>query len=179
MKAWSIQATEIMRRVAEYRQQIQEKLEPVINEERETAERRQINIPIEAQRKITAEKLEVLERKQKLKEQITRRANEENDGETRALAKPQAVKLQRYTTITPFEGDYKVWFRFWNQFSVEVDGSRMAEISKFNHLLELVIGKPKEDILGLPHSTGYAEAKKYLWSPTENCLRCKKLLLKT
>ena len=123
--------------------------------------------------------VKVLERKQQLKEQITRRANDENDGETRALAKPQAVKLQRYTTITPFEGDYKVWFRFWNQFSVEVDGSSMAEISKFNHLLELVIGKPKEDILGLPHSTGYAEAKKYLWSPTENCLRCKKLLLKT
>ena len=30
VKAWSIQATEIMRRVAEYRQQIEEKLESVI-----------------------------------------------------------------------------------------------------------------------------------------------------
>ena len=30
VKAWSIQATEIMRRVAEYEQQIEEKLESVI-----------------------------------------------------------------------------------------------------------------------------------------------------
>ena len=168
VKAWSNQATERMRRVTEYRQQIEVKLESVINEERETAERRQIDIQIEAQRKINAERLEVLEREQQLKEQLTRRTNDGNDGETRALAKPQAVKLQRYT-VTPFEGDYKDWLCFWNQFSAEVDGSSMAEISKFNYLLELVKGKPKEDILGLPHSTeGYAEAKKDLWTPTEN-----------
>ena len=36
VKAWSNQATERMRRVTEYRQQIKEKLESVINEERET-----------------------------------------------------------------------------------------------------------------------------------------------
>ena len=37
----------------------------------------------------------------------------------------------------------------------------MAEISRFNYLLELVKEKQKEYILGLPHSTeGYAEAKK-------------------
>ena len=36
VKAWSNQATERMRRVTEYRQQIEEKLESVINEERET-----------------------------------------------------------------------------------------------------------------------------------------------
>ena len=48
--------------------------------------------------------MEVLERKQQLKEQLKWRTNYENDGETRALAKSQAVKLQRYT-ITPFEGD--------------------------------------------------------------------------
>ena len=40
VKAWSNQATERMRRVTEYRQQIEEKLESVINEERETAEQR-------------------------------------------------------------------------------------------------------------------------------------------
>ena len=97
VKTWSNQATERMRRVTEYRQQVEEKLESVINEERETAERRQIDIQIEAQRKITAERLEVLEREQQLKEQLTRRIYDENDGETRALAKPQAVKLQRYT----------------------------------------------------------------------------------
>ena len=38
VKAWSNQGTKRMRRVTEYRQQIEEKLESVINEERETAE---------------------------------------------------------------------------------------------------------------------------------------------
>lgn len=72
------------------------------------------------------------------------------------------VKLQKYT-ITPFDGDYMDWLRFWNQFTVEVDGSKIAEISKFNYLLELVKGKPREDILGLPHTTdGYQEAKRIL-----------------
>ena len=40
VKAWSNQATERMRRITEYKQQIEEKLESLINEERETAERR-------------------------------------------------------------------------------------------------------------------------------------------
>ena len=112
-----------------------------------------------------------------MKEQLTRRTYDENDGETRALAKPQAAKLQRHT-ITPFQGNYKDWLRFWNQFSVEVDGSSMAEISKFNYLLELVKGKPKEDILGLAQKVTL-KLKKYLWTPTENRLWCKKLLSKT
>ena len=46
---------------------------------------------------------------------------------------------------------------------MEVDGSGISEISKFNYLLELVDGKPKDDILGLPHAQeGYEEAKKIL-----------------
>lgn len=98
----------------------------MINEERETAEPRQI----ETQRKINAERFEVLQREQQLKKQLTRRTNDENDGEIRALARPPAVKLQRYT-ITPFEGDYKDWLLSWNQFFVDVDGSSMAEIIKF------------------------------------------------
>ena len=63
-----------------------------------------------------------------------------------ASVKPQSVELQKYT-ITPFKGDYKDWIRFWNQFSVEVDGSAISKISKFNYLLQLVKGKPREDIL--------------------------------
>lgn len=50
------------------------------------------------------------------------------------MAKPQAVKLQKYT-ITPFLGECKDWLRFWNQFVVEVDRSKISEISKFNFLL--------------------------------------------
>ena len=63
-----------------------------------------------------------------------------------ASVKPQSVELQKYT-ITPFKGDYKDWIRFWNQFSVEVDGSAISKISKFNYLLQLIQGKPREDIL--------------------------------
>ena len=75
---------------------------------------------------------------------------------------PQSVKLQKYT-ITPFSRDYKDWLRFWNQFTVEVDGAAVLEISKFNYRLKLVKGKPKEDILGLPHTEdGYGGAKRIL-----------------
>ena len=74
-----------------------------------------------------------------------------------ASVKPQSVKLQKYT-ITPFKGDYKDWICFWNQFSVEVDGSAISKIDKFNYLLELVKGKPRYDILGLAHAKdGYDE----------------------
>ena len=77
-------------------------------------------------------------------------------------ATQQSVKLQKYT-ITKFNGDYKDWLRFWNQFTVEVDNSNISNISKFIYLLELVEGKPREDILGLPHSLdGCNEAKRIL-----------------
>ena len=58
------------------------------SEDKERAERRQIDIQIEAKRKINnVERLEILEREQ-LKEQLTRRINNDNDRKTRALAKP-------------------------------------------------------------------------------------------
>ena len=75
------------------------------------------------------------------------------------ISKPQAVKLQKYL-ITPFNGDYKDWLRFWNQFVVEVDNSKVSEISKFDYLLGLEEGEPKGHILGLPHKVeGYEERK--------------------
>ena len=57
------------------------------------------------------------------------------------MAKPQVVKLQKYM-ITPFAGDCKDWLKFWNQFVVEVDSSKISEISKFNYFLKLVEGQP-------------------------------------
>ena len=93
-------------------------------------------------------------------------------------AKPQSVKLQKYT-ITPFKGDYKDWLRFWNQFLIEVDGSSIAEISKFNYLLELVEGKPREDILGLPHTDeGYNGAKRILEKIYGKDMKIHKALIK-
>ena len=90
----------------------------------------------------------------------------------------QSVKLQKYT-ITPFSGDYKDWLRFWNQFTVEVDGSSISEISKFNYLLELVKGKPKDDILGLPHTgDGYKEAKRILEQTYGKDIKVHKALIK-
>ena len=59
-----------------------------------------------------------------------------------ASVKLQSLMLQKYA-ITPLKGDYKDWIRFWNQFSVEVEGSTISKISKFNYLLELVKGKPR------------------------------------
>ena len=46
---------------------------------------------------------------------------------------------------------------------MEVDGSTISKISKFNYLLELTKGKPRNDILVLPHTVeGYKEAKRIL-----------------
>ena len=83
-----------------------------------------------------------LERKLKLEQE----AREFAETTSRPTQQPstQAVKLQKYT-ITPFNGDYKDWIQFWNQFTVEVDGSAISNISKFHYLLELTKGKPRED----------------------------------
>ena len=62
---------------------------------------------------------------------------------------------------------------------VEVDGSSIAEINKFNYLIELVKGKPKEDILGLPHTPeGYIEAKKILEHTYGKDIRVHRALIK-
>ena len=46
---------------------------------------------------------------------------------------------------------------------MDVDGSAISKISKFNYLLGLVKGKPRQDILSLKHTEGrYDEAKKIM-----------------
>ena len=80
VKTWSDQATGRMRWVTEYRQQRKENLESVINEERETAGWRQMDIQIKEKQKINAERLEVLKREQQLKEKLTRRTFNKNGG---------------------------------------------------------------------------------------------------
>lgn len=63
-------------------------------------------------------------------------------------------------------------FLFWN-------GSSFSEISKFNYLLELVKGKPKDDILGLPHTgDGYKEAKRILEQTYGKYIKVHKALIK-
>lgn len=76
-------------------------------------------------------------------------------------------------------GEYKDWLHFWNQFTVEVDGSSIAEISKFNYLLKLVKGKPRDDIVGLPHTQeGYEEAKRILQQTYGKDIKAHKVLIK-
>ena len=94
------------------------------------------------------------------------------------MSKPQAVKLQKYT-ITSFKGDCKDWVRFWNQYVVEVDSSKISEISMFHYLLELVHGEPKNCILGLPHTAeGYLEAKNILEMTFGKDIKVHKALIK-
>ena len=113
----------------------------------------------------------ILKKLEKSKDGATKRHQEER-------GKLQSVKLQKYT-ITPFKGEYKDWLRFWNQFTVEVDGSGRSEISKFNYRLELVTGKPREDILGLPHTRdGYEEAKRMLEQTYGRDIKIHKTLIK-
>ena len=62
---------------------------------------------------------------------------------------------------------------------MEVDNSKIFEISKFNYLPELVKGEPKEHILGLPHTPeGYNEAKKILELTFGKDIKVHKALIK-
>ena len=149
---------------------IMEKKEEVKLEELNHEMQRQKIISDEAMKRLIKEQRELDEStKQRIKleeEWLQRRLEIERKSTKQVLQgnnnTPQTVKLQKYT-ITPFSGDYKDWVRFWNQFSVEVDRSTISEISKFNYLLELTEGKPRNNILGLPPTTdGYAEAKRIL-----------------
>ena len=46
-----------------------------------------------------------------------------------------------------------------------MDGAKISEISKFNYLLELTKGKPREDILGLSHTKeGYISKQNIFWN---------------
>ena len=155
---------------------IKGKIKGKIKELQEHEKTEQLQLELQKQKLIQDEiKMKRLEEQREIEEATERRIQREEkwlktEMEMRAdstishTIKPTLgqVKLQKYR-ITPFEGDYKDWTRLWNQFTVEVDGSTISEISKFNYLLELTKGKPRNDILGLPHTVeGYKEAKRIL-----------------
>ena len=137
---------------------------------------------IKEQKEIEAATLRKIQLEKEWLEQKIQLQKEVKDMSTVQMASPspiaQSVKLQRYT-ITPFYGEYKDWLRFWNQFTVEVDGSSISEISKFHYLLELTKGKPREDILGLPHTIeGYNQAKEILLSTYGKDIKVHKAMIK-
>ena len=65
--------------------------------------------------------------------------------------------------ITKFNGTHLDWTRFWNQFSVEIDSSRLASVTKLSYLKEFLEPKVRSIIDGLPfNSEGYNRAKSIL-----------------
>ena len=162
MKTFGEKHKEMIEPIKEVRRQIKEKLKLIEQQEWDRKKQREIDIQqnlIREQHRMQMEQLKATEelsiRQQVIKEEWFKKKFQITESSREAATKDatehkhQSVKLQKYT-ITPFEGDYKDWLRFWNQFEVEVDQSQIAEISKFNYLIELVKGKPKEDIMGLP-----------------------------
>ena len=149
-----------------------------VNEEQRKYRMQQQEEIEEAARRQQQQQEEWYLRKVDFEKQIRESQAENVSKEKPTTSSPQSVKLQRYT-ITPFSGDYKDWLRFWNQFTVEVDGSSISEISKFNYLLELVKGRPRDDILGLPHTQdGYEEAKRILEQTYGKDIKVHKALVK-
>ena len=190
VRQWNQTQKEEIRPIREMRKRLKEKLDWFSDQESRQKQEREI----ELQRQIMEEKTSIALGKEKEMEEIKIRQQEREEEwcrkklELEAEAatkrcqeekgKAQSVKLQKYT-ITQFKGEYKDWLRFWNQFTVEVDGAGISEISKFNYLLELVTGKPREDILGLPHtSDGYKEAKRILEQTYGRDIKIHKTLIK-
>ena len=135
------------------------------------------------QKELEAVLIRQIEREEKLLErklQMEKEAKElaENKGASFQELGALVVKLQRYI-ISPFTSDYKDWIWSWNQFSVEVDGSSISEISRFHYLLELKKVKPREDILGLPHTIeDYKEAERILAFTYGKDIKMHKVLIK-
>ena len=74
------------------------------------------------------------------------------------------VKLPKLS-IAIFNGTPINWMRFWNQFSAEIDNTKISNVSKFSYLKELLDLKVRLLVDGLPFtSEGYERAKGILQS---------------
>jgi Fe2+ transport system protein B len=63
--------------------------------------------------------------------------------------------------ITPFNGSYHNWLRFWGQFSASIDATDIPDVMKFSYLKELMEPKIRTCIDGLPFTTeGIQECEK-------------------
>lgn len=191
IRAWTQEQRKQIEAFCEVREQLKNSLGLLSNRETELQRQKQIkinediaNIQLDKQKEqeeamLRQQKLEQewLERKLQLQTELNERGTPQLSS-TNTRPTNTAVKLQKYT-ITPFRGEYMDWLRFWNQFTVEVDNSNIAEISKFNYLMELVREEPREDILGLPHTDdGYEEAKRILCEKYGKDIKVHKALIK-
>jgi len=153
-KEWSQEQKQKINKFRDVRRQQKEKLASFEEKElqkRRRREQEQQRLFMEKQAKRAREQLMETEaaklRQLKLEEvwmqkKLQRECESMQQNREDEARKSQVVKLQKYK-ITPFRGDQKDWLRFWNQFSVELDGSNIAEVSKFNYLLELVQEKQR------------------------------------
>ena len=77
---------------------------------------------------------------------------------------PEQMRVKLPTIrVSPFDGSYTDFVRFWSMFTEEVDKTSLASTSKFTYLKEMVSRKVRVHIDGLPFSTeGYTRAKAIL-----------------
>ena len=84
-----------------------------------------------------------------------------NREETKVQIHAKLPKLK----IATFDGTHIDWFRFWNQFEAEIDGSTIAPVTKFSYLRDMLSNQPLSMINGLPfNAEGYERAKTILQS---------------
>ena len=95
-----------------------------------------------------------LEVKRELKAEVTKKE---------MSTKPKSVAKLPKLEISKFKGNHIDWFRFWNQFSAEIDGADIAQVTKFSYLKEMLPPQAKSLVDGLPFDTeGYERAKSIL-----------------
>jgi hypothetical protein len=56
--------------------------------------------------------------------------------------------------ITKFKGVKTDWLRFWNQFQTGIDGTNIAQVTKFSYLKKLLDPKVRVGVDGLSFTTG-------------------------
>ena len=119
----------------------------------------EILIKQKLERKI-AEEVKIKEARQRKRLEYKKKLTEEQTKQERD--KEIKVKLPKLE-ITKFNGTHLDWVRFWSQYEVEIDKSKLPAVTKFSYLKELVIPKVRASINGLPFTTeGYNRAKNIL-----------------
>ena len=135
LRAWSKSSKEKLTPIKELRRKLKAKLDSLENLQREKKLQSEINTQCKILMIKEKEEGSVLMQRQQLEEKWLKKTAElrqvRESISTPATVKPQSIKLQNYT-ITPFNRDYKDWIHFRNQLSIEVDGSAISKISKFN-----------------------------------------------
>ncbi|XP_046843130.1 uncharacterized protein LOC124437166 [Xenia sp. Carnegie-2017] len=95
----------------------------------------------------------------------SKRDKPEETGETNSTISGNLEAKLPKLVISKFNGSYKDWPRFWNQFSETIDKSNISNVTKFSYLRELLEKHVKYSIEALPFtSEGYNRAKSILQS---------------